>query len=149
MKKYFLSLASLLGGTLLLITGLRQFNSKDYYAEMTSISGNLEYLEMDELRYSVRYNLGLQNDRRKFRIPGITSRAFDFENFQKQVNLSDPIELLLNASDKDDNQEIIGISSGGIHYINEEIRNSLRKRNGVIAIFASLVFLALGLLEIR
>ena len=80
MKRYFQSVTLLLAGFVLLTIGLRQYCSTEYCAGTTAISGSLEYLEKEKMRYAIRYNRGLKNDSLNYRVPGITSKAFDFVN---------------------------------------------------------------------
>ena len=103
-------MALLLAGFVLVTIGLRQYCSTEYYAGTTAISGSLEYLEKEKMRYAIRYNRGLKNDSLNYRVPGITNKAFDFVNFQKNIYPNDPVELLIKASDTDENQEIVGIA---------------------------------------
>ncbi|MCB0517218.1 MAG: hypothetical protein R2798_14825 [Chitinophagales bacterium] len=149
MEKYLFSLALLLAGIGLLKMGLKRYNSKEYYSEITAISGSLKYLDKEKLRYGVRYNVGLTNDRRNFRIPDITSRSFDFINFQKNVSLGDSIVLQLNRSYPDKNQEIIGITSRGVSYFDFEKRNSLRRKNGMAAILSGIIFVGSAIWKIK
>ena len=57
MKQYLLSIVLLLTGLFLLILGLKQYESKDYYAETISVSGVLEHLEKEKVRHGTGHVL--------------------------------------------------------------------------------------------
>jgi len=149
MKQYLLSIILLLAGLLLLILGLKQYESKEYYSEANYISGVLEQLVKEKVRYGTRYHLNLEDHNLDFRIPAITSSAFDVEGFESTVRQGDLIELEISPEGDNDSPEIIGLKFNGVNYLDKEKRNAKRRSNAGAAIIASLIFIGSALWEIK
>ena len=149
MKQYLLSIILLLAGLLLLILGLKQYESKEYYSEANYISGALEQFVKEKVRYGTRYHLKLEDHNLDFRISAITSAAFDVEGFQSTVRQGDLIELEISLKGDKNSPEIIGLKFNGVNYLYQEKRNVKRRSNGGAAIIASLIFIGSALWEIK
>lgn len=130
-------------GLILIVIGIRQFDTDVFYSNNEIISGSFEYLRQVPLRQGrTEYRIKIEQNPTEYFIASFLSKSFKLEEFSSEVDQHDYLTLYL---DKADSYSIAQIKMDGNSYINEDKRNSERRLNGTLACLAAGAFIWSGM----